>query len=92
MLSESSVPFNNKRRRNLPTFVLEYDSFYLLLYKSNTYICKEWVGAPVDPNDPRNTNVIHLMRRNVVDLRDGLAFSTEPHELLLLVFADLFLK
>lgn len=55
-------------------------------------ICKEWVGAPVDPNDPRNTNVIHLMRRNVVDLRDGLAFSTEPHELLLLVFADLFLK
>ena len=46
---------------------------------------QEWVGAPVDPNDPRNTNVVHLMRRNVVDLRDGLAFSTEPHELLLLV-------
>jgi hypothetical protein len=46
---------------------------------------QEWIGAPVDPNDPRNTNVVHLMRRNVVDLRDGLAFSTEPHELLLLV-------
>lgn len=25
------------------------------------------------------------MRRNVIDLRDGLAFSTEPHELLMLV-------
>ncbi len=75
----------------MPLPVLELGYFFCLFYNCFTDIFssnKDWVGTPVDPNDPRNTNVAHLMRRAVTDMRDMLAFSTEPHELLLLVCTE----